>query len=274
MQGRLVPSWNGQLQAFPIDRWEEEFTIASAVGLNSIEWLLDDATCTGNPLWREEECLRIKKNIRDHGMAVSSVCADYLQAFPLTVINRDTRRSRALRLKAVVAAAHELGVQCVLVPCFGKELHPGSSEQDALMEGLLPVLERAWGMGMKVGLEMGWRASDQCRLVDQLSHPALGIYYDFGNATILGYPPGEEIRIIGDRLFGVHLKDRRRNGESVMLGTGDTDLSGGFRALQETGYRGPLILETPRGTDPTAAARQNLAYVRRVMKTYTDSQRS
>jgi len=48
MQGRLVPSRTGRLQAFPSTRWEDEFAIAATLGFGAIEWLLDAETGTAS----------------------------------------------------------------------------------------------------------------------------------------------------------------------------------------------------------------------------------
>jgi L-ribulose-5-phosphate 3-epimerase len=273
MQGRLVPSRTGKLQTFPSDCWEDEFSIAATVGLSTIEWLLDADTDTENPFWHKGGCLRIKQIIRECGVAVSSICADYIQAFPLSVLDEEKRRSRGSRLSSVVELACRLGAQCVLVPCVAKDLEPDSKGQNALIKSLELALDKASYEGIKVGLEMDWPATDQCRLVNQVGHPALGVYYDFGNATSLGYNPPEDIRTIGNLLVGVHIKDRKVGGSSVILGHGDTDFVGGISALREIGYGGPLILEAPRGLDPIATARQHLAFVRKVMKSATDLER-
>ena len=45
MQGRLVPPVKGRIQAFPSERWRDEFALAQQAGLQAIEWIydLDDA---------------------------------------------------------------------------------------------------------------------------------------------------------------------------------------------------------------------------------------
>ena len=41
MQGRLLPPINGHIQAFPENRWREEFAIARECGLGFIEWIFE-----------------------------------------------------------------------------------------------------------------------------------------------------------------------------------------------------------------------------------------
>jgi len=181
------------------------------------------------------------------------------------VLDKDERFQRASRLRAVIEMAQDIGAQCVLVPCCENSLEPDSQGEQALVESLEVVLERASQNGVKVGLEMDWPATDQCRLMAKIGHPALGIYYDLGNATSHGYNPSKDIRKIGQFLVGVHIKDRKVGGGSFLLSEGDTDFMGGFQALIEIGYEGPFILETPRGVDAVDTARKHLDFVKRTM---------
>ncbi len=265
MQGRLVSSPMGKLQAFPIEKWEMEFPIAAEVGFQAIEWLLDADTGLENPLLSGKRRDRIRELIREHGVRIHSVCADYLQFFPLFLLPGDIRRRREIQLTRSIEAAQQVGAEAIVIPCGGQDLRPNSPQEDALKSALEPVLERAGQVGVKVGLEMDWAATEQISLVQQIGHPALGVYYDLGNAASRGYLPAEEIRSLGSILVGVHVKDRKIQGPSVFLGEGDTDFPSAFRALQEIDYQGPFILETPRGDDPLDAARRNLAFVRGVL---------
>jgi len=265
LQGRLIPSPSGKLQVFPVDRWEEEFSLASTLGFQGIEWLLEAETGDQNPLWQKESWPRIEDLMKNQGMEIPSVCADYVQSSHLSSQSGITPQRWAGRLASAVEAAGNLGARCVLVPAMEQALQPRSKAQEALIRGLAPALDRALQWGVKVGLEMEWPAEEQAGLVEQIGHPAAGVYYDLGNATSRGFQLGRDIRLLGGTLVGVHVKDRKIHGPSVPLGQGDTDFTAAFQALQEIEYEGPFILETPRGTDPLSAARENLAFVRQAL---------
>lgn len=274
MQGRLVPSPSGKMQAFPLGSWEEEFVLAGHLGFNAIEWLLDAETDVHNPLWETQGRERIRQIMREHRLIISSVCADYMQKAPLSILDRAMRYTRAMKLKAVMKATNQVGARCLLIPCFENNLEPDSPHAQALCEALLFVLETAQELGVVVGLEMDWPAAEQLRLISRVGHPALGIYYDLGNATSLGYSPSEDLLMIGSRLVGVHIKDQKVGGNSVFLGQGDTDFSGALKTLIKIGYEGSFILETPRGSDPINTAHRHLAFLRQVMKETSEGERS
>ena len=50
MQGRLLPKYQGRYQAHPVGYWKDEFPIASQLGLDSIEFILDYNEMEKNPL--------------------------------------------------------------------------------------------------------------------------------------------------------------------------------------------------------------------------------
>jgi L-ribulose-5-phosphate 3-epimerase len=50
MQGRLVPPTDGRIQCFPRERWQDEFALASAAGLDAIEWIYDLYGADVNPI--------------------------------------------------------------------------------------------------------------------------------------------------------------------------------------------------------------------------------
>ena len=53
MQGRLSPIINNQIQSFPFGYWQDEFKMLPTLGLNKIEWTLDQYLFDMNPLLDE-----------------------------------------------------------------------------------------------------------------------------------------------------------------------------------------------------------------------------
>ncbi len=75
MQGRLVPPEPGHFQAFPRDRWADEFALAAQVPLSYIEMDLRPLWGRrGNPLTYDVRLLQ--SVIAGTGVAVRSLCAD------------------------------------------------------------------------------------------------------------------------------------------------------------------------------------------------------
>lgn len=79
-------------------------------------------------------------------------------------------------------------------------------------------------------------------------HPHVGACADLGHYIRSGEDPVEAIRLLGDRLFGVHLKDfaeQQDQTHGVILGQGHLPVDQVFQALKQAGfpYDGSLSLE-------------------------------
>ncbi|MDA7497269.1 sugar phosphate isomerase/epimerase [bacterium] len=76
----------------------------------------------------------------------------------------------------------------------------------------------------------------------------IGFCADLGHYIRSGMDPVEVTYLLGDRLYGVHLKDfseQKKKAEGVIIGKGHLDVEGVFRALKKIGFPadGALSLE-------------------------------
>src|SRR6266704_4074153 len=82
MQGRLVPPEGGRLQSFPRERWQDEFALAKAAGLDYIEWIYDSYGLGANPLLEDKGVARMQELMQQYAIELRSMCADYFMDFP------------------------------------------------------------------------------------------------------------------------------------------------------------------------------------------------
>ncbi len=86
----------------------------------------------------------------------------------------------------------------------------------------------------------------------------IGFCADLGHYIRSGIDPVEVTYLLGDRLYGVHLKDfaeQKKKAEGVIIGEGHLDVEGVFRALKKIGFPadGSLSLEYEESpNDPIA----------------------
>lgn len=111
------------------------------------------------------------------------------------------------------------------------------------------------------------------KLVDSIGSPAVGINLDYGNAVHFPQPVplADAIRQCGNRLYYTHLKNYATvRGAAARLATGlaDGDINNRefMRLLLAAGYDGPLCIEAPRAGDREWFARQDLAYLKAVLR--------
>lgn len=99
-------------------------------------------------------------------------------------------------------------------------------------------------------------------------HPNIGACADLGHFIRSGEDPVEVIRVLGKRVFGVHLKDfaeQTAKSKGVILGKGHLDVEGVFRALRQVGFPadGCLSLEYEENPkNPLEDIKQCLAVAR------------
>ena len=115
-------------------------------------------------------------------------------------------------------------------------------------------------------------------------HPAFGFNFDPSHFVHQMFDPVEFINAYPDRIFHVHVKDskvtlsgrssilgshlqfgdHRRGWNFVSPGHGDVDLEGIIRALNRTGYAGPLSVEwEDSGMDREHGAKESVEFIRR-----------
>jgi hexulose-6-phosphate isomerase len=235
MQGRLIPPKPGRFQAFPRTRWREEFPLARAAGLQTIEWIYDVYGEDVNPIATGESI----------PVEAVSLCADYFMERPLS----------SAKLVWLLERCRLAGIERVVLP-FVDASHIHSAD---------PIVEilREMPSQVEIHLETDLAPKPFAALLDALPSPWIKVTYDSGNSASLGYSPTEEFAAYGHRVGSVHIKDRMLNGGTVPLGTGAADFARLFRCLKQVRYRGDFILQTARENpgDELALARRNLAWL-------------
>jgi sugar phosphate isomerase/epimerase len=110
------------------------------------------------------------------------------------------------------------------------------------------------------------------KLVDRIGKASIGINLDYGNAVYFQKNPSlaETIKALGASIFYLHLKNSigLPSGGRVATGLADGQINHReyLRLLKEAGFTGPVGIEAPRPGDREWFAKEDLAYVRAVMK--------
>ncbi len=264
MQGRLLPKYEGRYQAHPVGRWSAEFTAAAALGLTSIEFILDLEGAEQNPLLQPEGRERIRHATSTSGVAVETICADCFMQTPLRADSRqaaDYPRMRQL-LVTVLQAASELGCTDVVIPCVDASSLRHEDDRSRFVAALHDALPTAESAGVNLAIECDLDPSGVTALLEQAGSPRVTINYDIGNSASLGYDPAEEFAAYGTRISDVHIKDRVRGGGSVPLGSGDADFELVVDLLDGIGYSGPMIMQAYRDDEGTMILAEQLTWFR------------
>lgn len=201
----------------------------------------------------------VRRSAEEIGIEIASLgCALHFQ-WPFTSDDPGVRAQAMNIAREALAAAHELGTDALLIvpgavsvpwdpsipkvpyddayarvtECFG-ELIP-----DAEAAGVTICAENVWNRLLLSPMEMA-------AFVDQFESPWVQAYFDVGNCVYVGYPE-DWIRVLGQRIKRVHIKDFRRDVGTaagfVDLLSGDVDWPEVVRALEDVGYDGPITAE-------------------------------
>ena len=175
------------------------------------------------------------------GVRAVSLCTD---CFMTTTFTRDRDASLELLGKLLT-----FGFDRLVLPFIGPANFGSLEEAERTLARVATLADR----GVELAIESTLPAESLRALIDG---GPLSVCYDTGNQTAMGFDIVSEIHTLGPLISHVHVKDKRRSdGQNVILGTGDTDLTGAFAALREEGYTGEFTLETNRGNDPVETAR-------------------
>ncbi|HEX7621808.1 MAG TPA: sugar phosphate isomerase/epimerase family protein [Anaerolineales bacterium] len=246
MQGRLVPPTDNRIQCFPRQNWADEFELGVNAGIDCIEWIYDFYGLDVNPLTTDAGLAQVKALIRNTGVQVLSICADYFMERPLVRASAGELAERLAMLDWLLGRGHLLGVNRMVVPF----VDASRIDTEAEFEGVIATLQRILPMAEKTGIEIHLETSLPparfASLLARLPHPLLKANYDSGNSSSLGYKPADEFAAYGKRVGSVHIKDRLLGGGTVAPGTGDADFQALAQSLKMVGYAGDFILQVAR----------------------------
>ena len=246
MQGRLMPKYQGNYQAFPIGMWQDEFFIARECGLDLIEFILDFNKADENPLLKRGGVEDIKSIVDKTGVSVQTICADYFMKAPLHSPNDDTaQKSRKVMLR-LLEAANFLGVTDIVIPCVDQSSLNNEEKTDRFVENLKPLVKIAEKYCVNFSLETDLAPKPFIELLDRFNSKIITVNYDIGNSAALGYDSDEELSAYGHRITDIHIKDRVLAGGPVILGRGNADFKKFFNKLKGYDYQGPFIMQAYR----------------------------
>lgn len=248
MQGRLSEPTSDKIQEFPWKSWKEEFQQAASIDLHLLEWTLDLQGLYQNPFMTSAGHKEIKMLSMQHNIAVESVTLDCFLESPLHRSHPETLAMSEIKdLVAVAENARNLGVSIGVLPLVAESGRDDRETLRGLFSKLAAVEDTCVELNFQLALEcefdtetIHWISQE----IRELRH--VGFNFDTGNSASLGNNPIEELSIYGDKLFNVHLKDRKLKGKTVPLGQGNADFQAISLGLKELNYNGNMILQAAR----------------------------
>jgi len=208
--------------------------IAKQIGVDGIQLNFNTA---GRPIHLQRPEIRDEyiKAARKCGLQIPSIAIVELNNVPLK--GSDPHAEQWLSESIDVCQA--TGSKTVLVPFFGKgDLLGDEKGIDVVVEKLKKLSPKAEKAGVILGIESYLTAEQQLDIVNKVSSPAVGVYYDVANSQSKGYDICREIRLLGKHIAEFHAKDY-----DGLYGKGSIDFKAVRSAIDDIGYRGWLVME-------------------------------
>ena len=261
IQGRLVPKYLGRYQAHPKNYWKDEFKIASKLGLDCIEFILDFNEADQNPLLNPDGIDEIRLISEESGVQVKTICADYFMEAPLHSEDLKVALESQKVITKLINNASKLGVTDIVIPCVDKS-SVNEKSISSFVTQLSKVLEVAENQKINLSLETDLPPKTFLNLLESFDSNRVTVNYDIGNSASLGFNPIDELNCYGHRISDIHIKDRELNGGPVLLGQGNADFNIFFNKLKEFNYCGPFIMQAFRDQEGLNVFKEQLEWIK------------
>lgn len=268
MQGRLLPKFKGRYSAHPLGYWQDEFPIAAELGLGTIQFILDFNDAFQNPLMHLKGVEEIFSLSEETGVRVKTICANYFMEAPFHSLSREIVKESQKVLLSLIRNSSQLGITDIVIPCVDQSSLIDKASKERFIENIQSSIELAETFDINLSLETDLAPAPFVELLEKLNFPKVTVNYDTGNSASLGYDPEEELSAYGDRISGIHIKDRTYRGGSVILGKGDTPFDPFFQALSQIKYQGPFILEAYRDEEGINVFKKQMNWIKLKIEAY------
>ncbi|MDC0861396.1 TIM barrel protein [Alphaproteobacteria bacterium] len=220
MQGRLLPKIKNQFQAFPGKNWQDEFIIASNISLDLIEFIFDIDDDIPNPLSTEQGIDNIKDIVHKSGVEVRSICADYFMKFPF--YNNENHNVIDVMNKLIVSS-NKINVKEIVLPCIDSSSLNSDFKKSELIRNINSVKQLLEKHKVTLCIETDLSPDKNNDIISDIGSSFIKLNYDTGNSASLGYEAKDELLLNSNIISSYHIKDRKFNSHSVLLGEGDYD---------------------------------------------------
>jgi len=220
---------------FPPERWREGLSKVARAGFTAVELAITDPAKVN----RDE----VAEALREVGLRFVSITtgqAAGIEGLSLSSPDESVRERAVARIKAHMEFARPFGAVVIVGSLRGAD-----GDRRLLVESLRecaahdPEVKLAFEPLNRYETRLVNTVAEALELIEEVGAENLGILFDTFHANIEEPRFGDSIRVVGKRLFHVHLADSNR----WVPGAGHLPFGEVLRALEGIDYRGGLILE-------------------------------
>lgn len=236
----------------------EFMTAARDAGFNAVELCIGEGGKLNTDA-TEAYCGEIREAAANLGLSIPSTASGLYWGRALGDTSLEARSQaledlqRMLQISAWLGAKTHLTIPGAVEVFFlpEREIMPYDQVFTNAVAGLRKALETAEKVEVRIGIENVWNKFllspvEMAEFVDQFESPWIGAYVDVANILCYGYPE-QWLRILGQRVVGVHFKDFRKAVGTIEgfvdILEGDVNWPEVMNALREIEYAGPVVGE-------------------------------
>jgi len=247
MQGRLSPLINNQIQSFPFGYWQNEFELLPNLGLNKIEWTLDQYLFDMNPLF-DQSTKQIKSLRKKFGIEITGLTGDFVMQNPFYKAKKNFEEILQLQLIKVLNRMSVYGIKIFVFPLVDNGLPKSKLQLNRIFSFFRNFDKEIKKLDIQIAFESGLNPKKTLKFIDGLNK--IGDYfflnYDTGNSASLGFNPIEEFELYNELIINIHIKDRIYGGSTVPLGNGNTKFNLISKLLEKYHYKNGITLQIAR----------------------------
>ena len=236
MQGRLVPrEIKSRIQSFPFKNWKKEIILLKKKKIKFIEWTIDYRKFLKNPLI--EFPMHTKMFLKKNNVKCNSITADFFMQQPAW-----KNKKTDFYLKKLSTICEKLKIKFIIIPLVDNSSIKNNNENQIIEYFRKLNNKNYFNKNTKVLFELDLPPKKVKKFLKKVGKN-YGINYDTGNSAYHGYNFKNEM-IYFNKVYNIHIKDRKKGQQSISLGKGDFNFKIFFRFVKKIRYNGNLILQT------------------------------
>ena len=256
IQGRLTKTQKNILQKFPTN-WAKEFYTASKLGYKYIEFFSERKLNSNNPIWSKSSLLNIvfsKNNLK-----IYSFVDDF-------IINNNFSKVETLKYcKKLIKQLFLLRIKFLILPFYEKSKITKNNYQNYL-PNLKKICDFAKFYKIKILIESNLSPELYFKIKKTGNLKNFNIVIDTGNRINIKRNLYNDVLSLKKEIKLIHIKDKNKNLENVILGNGKVNFLKFFKSLKKIKYDGNLTVECTRGDDYLKTAKKKYYFYKKLFK--------
>ena len=258
IQGRLTKTKKNILQKFPTN-WEEEFHTASKLGYKYIEFFSERKLNLKNPIWNKNLILKYQFLAKKNNLKIYSFVDDF-------IINNNFSEVETFKYcKKLIKQLFLLNIKLLVLPFYEKSKITKSNYRKYL-PNLKKICDFAKLYKIKILIESNLSPELYFKIKKIGNLKNFNIVIDTGNRINIKRNLYNDILSFKKEIKHIHIKDKNKNSENVILGNGKVNFLKFFKLLKKINYSGNLTVECTRGDDHLKTAKKNIFFINNKLK--------